>query len=84
MALRDNINNSALIRSQVERVKDLGSGYKVRVKLRAGNRPRIETVFIGPQKNINRIPESVIIEYADVLSKVDRWLNDLETDMPRL
>lgn len=62
---------------------NLGGGYHVRTSYNSDN-GTVAINFTGPHKTIDRVPREVVIAYADVLTKVNAWLNDQLADFPTL
>jgi len=75
--------NIASIESAINRRKDIGGGYQALIVF-SGKSGRVTTTLKGAQTDVNRIPNAVLIKYAQVLNKVRRWMDDLEADFPTL
>lgn len=71
------------IKSNIRRTKDLGNGYQVKIEYRVDVN-KVRARFTGPSKTVDRIPHAVIIKYAQVLNRINKWLNDEEPDFPEL
>jgi len=71
------------IERSINRTKDLTGGYKAKISFNASN-GKMSVSIDGPHQVINRIPPRVIINYAQVLNKVKRWMDDQEPDFPAL
>lgn len=77
------LNSDAIKSVRIARTKDLGDGYRANVKLDTRTF-KVAINIKGPNSDIRRIPKKVIVNYAAVLLKVKRWVDDLEPDMPTL
>lgn len=71
------------IKTGIDRVIPLSGGYSMKVVFQVKN-STVDAKMIGPHSDINRIPYNVVIQYAQKLNLIRRWMQDLEPDFPSL
>ena len=78
------LDTCADIINSVSAIYDLGSGYNIDVRMiRSGNKIKIEREFNG-SNDLSKLPDDVVIKYAQAIDLLTQWENGLLPDFPDL